>query len=78
MVRNIGAALLERGHDRDRPIMILSGNGVDHALLSFAAQYVGIPTAPLAEQYSLIEEAHGRLAYAIDKVKPSMAFVDDA
>lgn len=78
MVRNIGAALLARGYDRNRPILIMSGNGVDHALLSFAAQYVGIPTVPLAEQYSLIEEAHGRLAYAIGKVKPSMAFVDDA
>lgn len=78
MVRAIAASLLARGMGAETPIVILSGNGVDHALLSLAAQYVGIPTVPLAEQYSLIEEAHGRLIYVLDKIKPAMAFVDDA
>ncbi|PRX10836.1 UNVERIFIED_ORG: feruloyl-CoA synthase [Martelella mediterranea] len=78
MVRAIAGRLLAMGLGPDKPILIMSGNGVDHALLSFAAQWVGIPVVPLAEQYSLIEEAHGRLAYAIGKVKPALAFVDDA
>ena len=78
MVRAIASSLLARGMGPETPIVIMSGNGVDHALLSFAAQYVGIPTVPLAEQYSLIEEAHGRLVYVLDKIKPAMAFVDDA
>ena len=78
MVRALAAGLIARGFGSERPILIMSGNGVDHALLSFAAQYAGIPTAPLAEQYSLIEEAHGRLAYAIAKINPALAFVDDA
>ncbi|MET3599806.1 feruloyl-CoA synthase [Martelella mangrovi] len=78
MVRAIAGGLLAMGLGPDKPILIMSGNGVDHALLSFAAQWVGIPVVPLAEQYSLIEEAHGRLAYAIGKVKPALAFVDDA
>ncbi|MGB0658968.1 MAG: feruloyl-CoA synthase [Mangrovicoccus sp.] len=78
MVRAIAASLLARGLTADTPIVILSGNGVDHALLSFAAQYIGVPTVPVAEQYSLITEAHGRLAYVLDKVKPAMAFTVDA
>ena len=78
LVRAIGAALLARGLNADTPIVVMSGNGVDHALLSFAAQYVGVPTVPLAEQYSLITEAHGRLIYVLNKVKPAMAFVSDA
>ena len=78
MVQAIGSSLLARGLTAQTPIAILSGNGVDHALLSFAAQYIGIPTVPLAEQYSLIPEAHGRLIYVLDKVKPAMVFVDDA
>ncbi len=77
-VRAIGTRLLARGMNHETPIAIMSGNGVDHALLCFGAQYVGIPTVPLAEQYSLIEEAHGRLIYVLDKVKPAMVFVDDA
>lgn len=77
-VRNIAAALAARGMGQDTPIVIMSGNSVDHALLSLGAQYAGVPTSPLAEQYSLITEAHGRLIYVLDKIKPAMAFVDDA
>lgn len=78
IVRNIASALSARGLDQKSPIAIISGNSVDHALLSFAAQYAGVPTVPLAEQYSLIPEAHGRLIYALQKVKPAMVFADDA
>ncbi|AJE46183.1 feruloyl-CoA synthase [Celeribacter indicus] len=77
-VKAIAAALAARGLDASTPVLIMSGNSVDHALLSFAAQWAGVPTVPLAEQYSLIEEAHFRLQYAIAKTKPAMAFVDDA
>ena len=62
----------------DTPILIMSGNGVDHALLSLAAQYVGIPTVPVAEQYSLVTAAHGRLKQAVEMVNPTMAYVADA
>ncbi|KJZ19036.1 feruloyl-CoA synthase [Loktanella sp. S4079] len=77
-VRNIATSLGARGLGQDTPIVIMSGNSIDHALLSFGAQYAGVPTVPLAEQYSLIPEAHGRLIYVLNKVKPAMAFVDDA
>lgn len=77
-VRAIGASLVARGMGPDTPIIIMSGNGVDHGLLSLAAQYVGVPTVPVAEQYSLIKGAHGRLRHAIELVKPKMAYVIDA
>lgn len=78
MVQGIAASLIARGLGQDTPIAIMSGNSIDHALLSFGAQYAGVPTVPMAEQYSLIPEAHSRLLYVIHKVKPAMAFVDDA
>ncbi|MCA0922585.1 feruloyl-CoA synthase [Pseudooceanicola nanhaiensis] len=77
-VRAVGAGLLARGLGQDDTIAILSGNGLDHLILTLGAQYVGVPVVPLAEQYSLITEAHGRLLYVIDKVKPKLVFVDDA
>ena len=77
-VRAVGASLLARGLGQEDTIAVLSGNGLDHLILSLAAQYVGIPVVPLAEQYALIAEAHGRLLYVLDKVKPKLAFVDDA
>lgn len=77
-VQAIAAALLARGMGADTPILIMSGNGVDHGLLSLAAQYVGVPTTPVAEQYSLIDAAHGRLVQAVEVLRPKVAFVDDA
>lgn len=77
-VRAIASSLIARGMDASTPIVIMSGNSIDHALLSFGAQYAGIPTVPLAEQYSLITEAHERLVYVLNKIRPKMAFVDDA
>lgn len=82
MVRSIAGWLVEHGHTQGagerRPILILSGNGIDHALLTLAAHYVGIPTVPVAEQYSLIPGAHDRLRYIAGKVRPGLVFADDA
>lgn len=77
-VRAIAASLLGKGLRTSDTIAILSGNGIDHLLLSLAGQYVGIPVVPLAEQYSLLPEARDRLTYVLNKVRPKMAFVDDA
>ncbi|WP_375256256.1 AMP-binding protein, partial [Yoonia sp.] len=77
-VRAIATSLASRNMGPDTPIVVLSGNSINHALLSFGAQYAGVPTVPLAEQYSLITEAHGRLVYVLDKVSPAMAFTDVA
>ena len=76
--RLIASALLERGlHPGDR-LLILSGNSVDHALITLAAQYIGIATVPVAEQYSLIPEARDRLRYITRKTRPALVFAQDA
>ncbi|MEQ3708033.1 AMP-binding protein [Tateyamaria sp.] len=74
-VHALAAGLLGRGIDG--PILILSGNSIDHALLSLATQYVGLVTVPVAEQYSLIPAAHGRLKYVADLVKPALVYAAD-
>ncbi len=77
-VHAIAASLLERNLNSQTPILIMSGNGIDHALLSLAAHYVGIPTVPVAEQYSLIPGALVRLQQVIKLINPAMAYVVDA
>lgn len=76
-VRAVAASLLARGLGPDTPIIVLSGNGVDHGLLTLAGQYAGIPVVPVAEQYSLIHGAHGRLRHAIQLVEPKLAYAVD-
>src|SRR4051812_4111764 len=73
-VRAIASSLLARGLGPETPIAIISGNSVDHGILALAAQYVGVPIVPLAEQYSLVSDAHPRLQYAIETVRPAMIF----
>ena len=50
-VRRIGEALLARDLSPGRPIVILSGNDIEHALLGLAAIHVGIPYAPVSPAY---------------------------
>ena len=74
-VRALAAGLLARSVDG--PSLILSGNSVDHALLTLAAQYVGLVTVPVAAQYSLILAARGRLEYVRDLEKPALVYAAD-
>lgn len=76
-VKRIAAALNARGMGQETPIVIMSANSVDHALISYGAQYAGVPTVPVAEQYSLIPAAHSRLVYVLEMINPAMVFAED-
>lgn len=77
-VRAIAAALLDRGLSADTPIMIISGNGVDHALLMLGAHYIGVPIVPVAEQYALIPGAQKQLRFIAGLIEPAMVYAADA
>jgi feruloyl-CoA synthase len=76
-VRRIGAALLRRDVSADRPIVILSGNDLEHALLGLAANYVGIPYAPISPAYSLISSDFGKLKHIFNLLSPGLVFASD-
>src|SRR5215471_15299886 len=76
-VRRIGAALLRRDLSPERPIAILSGNDIEHALIGLAAMYVGIPYAPLSPAYALMSTDFDRLRSIIDLITPGLVFAAD-
>ena len=76
-VRRIAQALLDRGLSSERPIAILSGNGIEHGLLALAAMYVGVPYAPIAPAYSLIAREYGTLRYLVESLRPALVFAAD-
>jgi feruloyl-CoA synthase len=76
--RRIASALLARGLSAERPIVILSGNSIDHALLAFGAMYAGIPFCPISPAYSLVSKDYGKLGFAIKLLTPGLVFADDA
>jgi feruloyl-CoA synthase len=60
-VNGIASALIERGGRADRPLMILSDNSIDAALLTLAAMQVGIPVSQVSSAYSLASTTFARL-----------------
>jgi feruloyl-CoA synthase len=75
--RSIAQALLDRGLSATRPVLILSGNGIEHGLLSLACLLVGIPFAPLSTAYSLASRDFARLRDIVALVRPGLVFADD-
>jgi feruloyl-CoA synthase len=75
--RRIGQALLGRGLGPERPLAILSDNGVDHALLSLGAMQAGVPAVPVSPAYSLMSKDHAKLKAIFELVKPGLVWVDD-
>ena len=76
-VRRIGTALLDFDLSPERPIAILSGNDIEHALLGLAAQYVGIPYAPISPAYSLVSSDFSKLKDIMAALTPGLVFAAD-
>src|SRR3954447_10263840 len=76
--RRIASALLSRGLSAERPVVILSGNSIDHALVAFGALYAGIPFCPVSPAYSLISKDYGKLSFLMKLLTPGLVFADDA
>jgi feruloyl-CoA synthase len=76
--RRIASALIARGLSAEKPVVILSGNSIDHALLAFGALYAGIPFCPVSPAYSLISKDYGKLGYLMKLLTPGLVFADDA
>ena len=76
-VERLAAGLLARDLNVERPIAILSGNGIEHLLLSFAAMHVGIPTAAISTAYSLVSRDYDKLRHVLGLLTPGMIFADD-
>jgi len=70
-------ALLNRGLDQTRPVMILSGNSIEHALLVMAAMQAQVPAAPVSQAYSLMSQDHKKLKYVFDLLDPGMVMVQN-
>ncbi|MGJ4970133.1 MULTISPECIES: AMP-binding protein [unclassified Bradyrhizobium] len=60
-----------------RPVAILSGNSIEHALITMAAMQARSPAAPVSPAYSLMSHDHLKLKYLFGLVKPGVVMVQD-
>jgi feruloyl-CoA synthase len=77
LIRRIGEGLLAFDLSAQRPLIILSGNDTEHALLGLAAQYVGIPYAPISPAYALVSRDYSKLRGIADLLLPGLVFATD-
>lgn len=70
--------LLDRGIPRDRPILLLSGNSVAHALVKFGGMAVGVPACPVSANYGLMDSNFARLRHVVQLTRPAVVFVEQA
>lgn len=75
--RAVGQALLDRGLGPERKLMILSGNSIAQAVLTFAAMTVGVTVVPVSPAYSIMSQDFAKLRYVFDLIKPALIFVQN-
>jgi feruloyl-CoA synthase len=77
LVDALATALIERGLSAERPVMILSANSIDHALLTLAGHTAGVPVAPISVAYSLQSQDHAKLKHIAALLAPGLIYVAD-
>ncbi|HEU5096437.1 MAG TPA: AMP-binding protein, partial [Reyranella sp.] len=69
--------LIDRGFGPDRPVMILSSNSIEFALLTMAAMQARAPVAPVSPAYSVMSRDHAKLRHVFDLIRPGLVFVQN-
>src|SRR3954449_11070853 len=76
-VDGLTQGLLDLGLEPGGPVAILSGNSVEHALMTMAAMQARFPAAPVSPAYSLMSHDHVKLKYLFNLIKPAVVMVQD-
>ena len=76
-VKSIAYFLLNHRLSEKRPLLILSGNDINHALVALACLYSKIPYSSISPAYSLFEDDLDRLGKIKEILSPGFVFADD-
>ncbi len=74
----LAGGLAALGLARGQCLLILARNGIDHALIGYAAMSLGAAISPVSPQYGLKGADLTRLAFAVARLKPALVYADDA
>ncbi|WP_411389216.1 feruloyl-CoA synthase [Pseudomonas sp. MPB23] len=74
----IAQGLLSYGLSADKPLVLLSGNDIEHLQVALGAMYAGIPYCPVSPAYSLLSQDFAKLRHVCDLLQPGLVFVSDA
>ncbi len=76
--RSIAQSLIDRGLNAERPVVIMSENDLEHALLSLGCLVAGVPFCPASPAYSTISQDFEKLRHILTTLTPGLVFAADA
>jgi feruloyl-CoA synthase len=76
--RSLAQAMIDRGHGQGHPVAVLTGNSIEHALITFGGMLAGTPVAPISPAYSLHADGVRRVADIAETLRPAMVFAQAA
>jgi feruloyl-CoA synthase len=76
-VRRIAAAFLGEGAGPDAPVMILSKNSIDNALVMYAGMWASSPVVPVTPAYATLSQDLVRFRYIDELTSPKFLYVED-
>src|SRR5258706_7793223 len=72
--RRVAQALINRKLSPEKPVVVLSGNDIEHALIELGALYAGIPYAPVSPAYSLMSTDFAKLRSIVELLTPGLVY----
>jgi feruloyl-CoA synthase len=75
--RCIAQSLIDRRLSAERPVAILSGNDIDHALIALGCLIAGVPYCPVSPAYSTLGD-FGKLRHVLNTLTPGLVFASNA
>ena len=76
--RRIGQALINRGLSADKPVLILSENSLEHAMMALGCMMVGVAYCPVSPAYSTVSKDFEKLKHIMRTLTPGMVMAVDA
>ncbi|MBY9068414.1 feruloyl-CoA synthase [Hyphomonas sp. WL0036] len=76
-VQRIAAAFLSEGAGQDAPVMILSKNSIDNALVMYGAMWASSPAVPVTPAYATLSQDLVRFRYIDQLTTPNFIYVED-
>ncbi len=75
--QRIGQSVLNRGLNAEKPVVILSENSLEHALLALGCMAVGVPYCSVSPAYSLLSQDFAKLRHVLDTLTPGLVYASD-
>ncbi|MEQ8557193.1 MAG: feruloyl-CoA synthase [Henriciella sp.] len=76
-IRSLAQGFLDAGAGQDRPVMILSRNAIENALVMYAAMWAGSPVVPVTPAYATLSQDFARLNHIDNLTTPAILYVED-